>query len=450
MDTTFRNLGIAPSILAALDKLSFTTPTPIQLQAIAPAIAGKDIVGIAQTGTGKTLAFGIPVIQHLISQGASRGGASGTGRALILLPTRELALQVDETLQKVGGPLGIRTALLIGGAAMGPQINALRRGPGVVIATPGRLLDHLEQKMIRLDSVTILVLDEADRMLDMGFAPQIKRILVNVPANKQTMLFSASFSPEILAIATKTMKLPLQIEVAPQGTTSDRVTQELFMVRREDKLRLLEKILQDYRGSTLVFARTKHGASQISHKIESMGHTTAAIHGNKSLSQRKMALAGFKAGKYRVLVATDIVARGIDVKGVELVINYDLPMQSADYVHRIGRTARAGAEGHAISFMLPDQKRDVLDIERLIRKEIKLSPLPVLPPPTANTSTPVNQPVQRSFRGGGRPSSRPSYGSRSSGPSHSGSSPHRGGPGGPRPSRSPGGRPSYPSRFRGR
>ena len=444
MDTTFRNLGIAPSILSMLDKLSFTTPTPIQLQAIAPAIAGKDIVGIAQTGTGKTLAFGIPVIQHLLSHGsvsapgAPRAGSVAGGRALILLPTRELALQVDETLQQVGGPLGVRTALLIGGAAMGPQINALRRNPGVVIATPGRLLDHLQQNTIRLDSVTILVLDEADRMLDMGFAPQIKRILVTVPANKQTMLFSASFSPEILAIATKTMKLPLQIEVAPQGTTSDRVTQEIFMVRREDKLRLLEKILSDYRGSTLVFARTKHGASQISHKIESMGHTTAAIHGNKSLSQRKMALAGFKAGKFRVLVATDIVARGIDVKGVELVINYDLPMQSADYVHRIGRTARAGAEGHAISFVLPEQKRDVYDIERLIRKEIKLSPLPVLPPPSAITSAPVNQPVQRSFRGGRSSgpshSSRPSYSPR---PSHSG----------PRPQ---GGRPSYPPRFRSR
>src|SRR5665213_1739491 len=190
MDTTFRNLGIAPSILAALDKLGFTTPTPIQSQAIAPAIEGKDIVGIAQTGTGKTLAFGIPVIQHLLSHGHARNGVIGkTGRALILLPTRELALQVDETLQKVGGPLGIRTAILIGGAAMGPQINALRRSPGVVIATPGRLLDHLQQNTIRLDSVTILVLDEADRMLDMGFAPQIKRILVTVPANKQTMLF---------------------------------------------------------------------------------------------------------------------------------------------------------------------------------------------------------------------------------------------------------------------
>ncbi len=383
---SFRNLGIAPAILNVLEKLSFTAPTPIQHQAIVPGIAGKDIVGIAQTGTGKTLAFGVPVIQRLLAQG---------GRALVVVPTRELALQVEETFRKVGAPLGIKTAVLIGGAAMGPQISAVRRNPHVIIATPGRLLDHMEQRTVRLDTVNILVLDEADRMLDMGFLPQIKKILAVVPAERQSMLFSATLSPEILSIATKTMKLPLQIEVAPQGTTAERVTQELFVVHKNDKLRLLEKVLGDFRGSTLIFARTKHGASKIARRIMSMGHSAAEIHSNRSLSQRRAALDGFKTGKFRVLVATDIVARGIDVKDVELVINYDLPSQSSDYVHRIGRTARAGAEGHAISFVQPEEKGEIRDIERLIRKSLKITPLPQLPPARAQEPYQPAQPMAR-------------------------------------------------------
>lgn len=372
--SSFRNLGIAPSILSVLDRLLYTTPTPIQREAILPAIDGKDVVGIAQTGTGKTLAFGIPVIQQLLAK---------EGRALVVAPTRELALQIEETFQKVGTPLGVRAVVLIGGGSMRPQIDALRRNPRVIIATPGRLLDHMEHKTVRLDTVRILVLDEADRMLDMGFLPQIKRVLAAVPTERQSMLFSATLSPEILEIATKTMKLPLRIEVAPQGTTSERVTQELFIVRREEKLGLLEKLLADHRGSTIVFTRTKHGASRVAHHVAAMGHTAAEIHSNRSLGQRKAALVGFKTGRYRVLVATDIVARGIDVKDIELVINFDLPEQSSDYVHRIGRTARAGAEGHAISFVLPEQRRDIRDIERLINKSLSISPLPSLPPARA-------------------------------------------------------------------
>lgn len=364
---TFRNLGIAPNLLTILDKIAYTKPTPIQEQAILPAIEGKDIVGVAQTGTGKTLAFGIPVIQHLLGN---------RDMALIIVPTRELALQAEETFHKVGAPLGIRAVVLIGGTPIRPQVANLKRFPRVVIATPGRLIDHMEQKTIKLDSVKYLVLDEADRMLDMGFLPSIKRILTEVPTDRQTLLFSATLSPEILSIATKAMKLPLQIEIAPQGTTAKNITQEIFIVRRDDKLRLLEKVLSDYKGSAIIFTRTKHGATKVAFKIKSMGHSSAEIHSNRSLSQRRAALEGFKTGRYRVLVATDIVARGIDVKNIELVINFDLPSQSEDYVHRIGRTARAGATGHAISFAAPDERGSIRDIEKLIRKPIKMSPLP--------------------------------------------------------------------------
>ncbi len=372
---TFNGLGLAPKLLSILEKLSFTTPTPIQNQAIPPAIDGKDVIGVAQTGTGKTLAFGLPILQRIVAF---------KGRALILLPTRELALQVDETLHKVGDTLGLRTAILIGGASMGPQISAIKRDPHVVIATPGRLNDHLQQKNIRLDRISMLVLDEADRMLDMGFWPQVQKIIAAVPKDRQTMLFSATLSPEIMKLVTGHMKLPIRIEVAPPGTTVARVTQEFFIVRKEDKMRLLEKVLTDYSGSTLVFSRTKHGAKKVMRAVRAMGHSSAEIHGNRSLNQRKEALEGFKNGRYRVLVATDIASRGIDVKGIELVINYDLPTESADYVHRIGRTARAGAEGHAISFAEPAQRREMRDIERLTRRPVPVSQLPAnLPPPRA-------------------------------------------------------------------
>ena len=336
----FDSFGIDPKILATLTQQGISTPTPIQYKAIPDALQGKDVIGIAQTGTGKTLAFGIPMLQQL---------AKSEMKGLILLPTRELALQVDETLAKLGGPMNIRTAVLIGGANMRQQVGALRRNPNIVIATPGRLIDHLQQGTIRLDKVAILVLDEADRMLDMGFKPQIRKILETVPKERQTMLFSATLSRDIAQIALKHMKSPISIEVAPQGTTAEKVSQEFFIVHRDQKDALLESVLQKYTGSTLVFARTKHGAKKVMMAVQTMGHKAAEIHGNRSLSQRREALDGFKSGKYRVLVATDIASRGIDVKGIELVVNFDLPMDSSDYVHRIGRTARAGAEGHAIS-----------------------------------------------------------------------------------------------------
>lgn len=363
----FMGLGIAPNILTLLQKHKFTTPTPIQAKSIPLAIEGKDVMGIAQTGTGKTLAFGIPMIQRILQ---------GKGPGLVVLPTRELSLQVNESIQQIGQGLGIRTAVLIGGASMGKQVGEIRRGPQIVIGTPGRIIDHLEQRTLVLSFVKMLVLDEADRMLDMGFAPQLKKIMVTVPAERQTLLFSATMPAEIMQMAKSFMKLPVHIEIAPQGTAAELVTQEVFVLSREQKPGLLQKLLADYRGSVLVFTRTKFGARKVARDVLHAGHTSAELHSNKSLNQRKEALQGFKNGTYRVLVATDIAARGIDVNGIELVINYDLPDQASDYIHRIGRTGRAGASGHAISFATHDQRGDLRTIERLLRKALPMAKLP--------------------------------------------------------------------------
>ncbi|OGH73850.1 MAG: hypothetical protein A3C90_02140, partial [Candidatus Magasanikbacteria bacterium RIFCSPHIGHO2_02_FULL_51_14] len=359
----FSGLGIAPIFLQMLQKLLYTDPTPIQRQAIPIALEGKDVVGIAQTGTGKTFAFGIPMIQRL---------QQIKGRGLVVLPTRELALQVDESLRRIGAGIGLRTAVIIGGAAMRPQIAALARDPHIILATPGRLNDHLTQKTVRLQNIRIVVLDEADRMLDMGFAPQIKKILAFLPHDRQTMLFSATMAPDIMKMAAAHMKIPIRVEVAPSGTTVERVTQEIFIIQKDAKIRLLEKLLQEYPGATLIFTRTKHGAKKLARAIRDMNHTAAELHSNRSLNQRKEALLGFKSGKYRVLVATDIASRGIDVSGIELVVNYDLPTTTEDYVHRIGRTARAGAGGHAISFVAPNQRGELKDIERLVKKNLPI------------------------------------------------------------------------------
>ena len=367
----FYGLGIAPNILSVLDKLGFKIPTPIQEKSIPAAIEGKDLVGIAQTGTGKTLAFGIPMIQQALRT---------NGLGLIVAPTRELALQINEALGKIGLPLNLRSAVLIGGESFGYQVRSLHRNPQIVIGTPGRILDHLEQKTFSLKSLSVLVLDEADRMLDMGFAPQLNKIFRLMPRERQTMLFSATMPNRIVSIAKDNMKLPLRIEIAPSGTTVENATQELFFIGKNDKPRLLEKLLLEHRGSVLVFSRTKHGTKRITRDIRQLGHSAAELHSNRTLGQRKEALDGFRNGRYRVLVATDIAARGIDVKGIEVVLNYDLPQSPEDYVHRIGRTARAGGRGHAISFATPDQKRDVRGIERLIRATLPLSKLPELPP----------------------------------------------------------------------
>ena len=368
---TFDGLGIAPKILEILDRLKFTVPTPIQQKAILPGIEGKDLVGIAQTGTGKTLAFVIPMIQRL--------SQAGKGRGLVLVPTRELAFQVDETYRKIGPHFGKQSVVVIGGASMHTQIQALRKNPAVIIATPGRLMDHLQQGTVKLHDVQILVLDEADRMLDMGFLPQIQRILKAVPKDRQTMLFSATMPEAIASIAGQHMKLPLNIEIARSGTLAEKLTQELFVVQENSKNQLLKKLLGQYHGSALVFTRTRIDARRVSRSIREMGFTAAEIHADRTMAQRRDALDGFKAGRFRILVATDIAARGIDVTGIEVVFNYDLPEDAENYVHRIGRTGRAGHKGHAISFATPDQLTDVRSIERLIRTALPISEHPEMP-----------------------------------------------------------------------
>ncbi len=364
---SFEGLGIAPKLLEILTELKYTTPTPIQIQSIPVSLKGKDMVGIAQTGTGKTLAFGIPMIQLL---------AVHKGLGLIVLPTRELALQVDENLKTIGKKIGLRTSVLIGGEPINKQLKSLRNKPHILIATPGRLVDHTERRSVNLGNVKILVLDEADMMLDMGFLPQIKNILKHVPKQRQTMLFSATMPSEIVKIASQYMNLPTRIEVAPAGTSAQNVEQEIIIIEKENKIDYLKKILLKTRGSVLIFMRTKHTAKKLTILVNKAGFSAAEIHSNKSLAQRKKALEGFKRGTYRLLIATDIAARGIDVKGIELVINFDLPEKSGDYVHRIGRTGRAGKSGKAISFVMPSQIKSLREIESLINKTLKTNKTP--------------------------------------------------------------------------
>lgn len=386
---TFGGLGIAPNIFDVISKLGFTIPTSIQHKAIPAAIEGKDIIGIAQTGTGKTLAFGIPLVQRLLKAGKSLP-ASRQGKGLIVLPTRELAIQVNEAIEKIGRGFGIRTAVLIGGAPMYNQVRAIRNNPHIVIGTPGRIIDHLQQRTLNLRDVTILILDEADRMFDMGFAPQIAKILQVLPKDRQTMLFSATMPDGIVKIASNHMKLPVRVEIAKTGTTAENIEHELFVVRKDQKPSLLRKLIKEYKGSVLIFLRIKFSARRICDDLRNIGVSAAEIHSNKSLRQRKEALEGFKLGRYRVLVATDIASRGIDVKGIELVINYDLPENPEDYVHRIGRTGRAGMSGKAISFVLPDQGAKVREIERLTRLYLPISKLPDLPSHSSQPSNAFN------------------------------------------------------------
>ncbi|MFZ1946331.1 MAG: DEAD/DEAH box helicase [bacterium] len=384
--TSFYGLGIAPKLLETVGVMGYTVPTPIQHKAIPLAIEGKDIIGIAQTGTGKTLAYGIPMIQRL---------AQKKGRGLVLAPTRELAIQIRDHLKPFAQGVGMGTGVFIGGESIVPQIASLKKNPRILVGTPGRLIDLLTQRLLRLDDVHILVLDEADRMLDMGFAPQIERIVRLVPRARQTMLFSATMPIEIMDMARAHMHLPVQTEIAPSGTAAEGVSHEVFVVKKDVKDLLLGKILKQYKGPVLLFTRTKRGAAKVARMLKKTGHGAAEIHSDRSLSQRKEALGGFKAGKYRVLVATDIAARGIDVHGIELVLNYDLPDDPGSYVHRIGRTGRAGLEGRAISFATPDQGSDVRNIEKLIKMSISLSEHPEIP--AEHFGTGALTPFQKKF-----------------------------------------------------
>ncbi|MBU0531619.1 MAG: DEAD/DEAH box helicase [Candidatus Uhrbacteria bacterium] len=420
----FNHLGIAPKLLGQVAKQRFTEPTPIQHKAIPVALKGRDVIGIAQTGTGKTLAFAIPMIQHISREG-------GTG--LVLLPTRELAEQVNDEFAKLGKDFGLRTAILIGGASMNMQIRDIRKRPHVIIATPGRLIDLLEQKVMTLKDVRYLVLDEADRMLDMGFEPQIKKVLIEVSPDRQTFLFSATMPDKIAKIVKKYMRDPERIEVAPAGTAAALVRQEGYVVEKADRTRLLVKILTDTEGKILVFSRTKHGARKIAVALRRCGFKAAELHSDRSQAQRREALDGFKSGKVRILVATDIASRGIDVADIARVINFDVPDQIEDYIHRIGRTGRAGKKGIAVSFIAPDQKIELNAIENLIHNRLYLRDLPELPvlpsaPKGVNNHT-SRRPYGRSPRGGGGSRSRSSSAPRRSGGggsrSRSSSSPRR-------------------------
>jgi len=385
----FDDLGIKDTILEQIKKLGFTEPTPIQAKTIPIGLTGQDVIGVAQTGTGKTFAFGIPLMQRI--------GAAG-GRGLVLLPTRELALQVEDSFKKLGTSLGLKTASFIGGEAMERQLFALRKNPHVIIATPGRLTDYIKRRFLNLDDIKVLVLDEADMMLDMGFAPQVEEILSYIKHDHQTMLFSATMPVSIVKLAAKYMKMPVSIEAAPPGTTVEKVDQEIYIIHKDDRVKHLLKILEDYKGQVLIFVRTKYGVKGLVEHLNSLGHKAEEIHSNLSLSQRRRSLSNFKTGQSRILVATDIAARGLDVSGIEVVVNYHLPDKLSDYVHRIGRTARAGKTGKAISFATSDQARDIRDIETLISQKIPLNKFVELEQhaPRSNNS-------QRSNRGGGAP-----------------------------------------------
>jgi len=363
----FRDLGLSEKALGALERAGFEAPTPVQAQAIPPALQGKDVIGSAATGTGKTLAFALPILERL-------EGKRGT-RALILAPTRELALQIGAELERFGHGRQVRSAVVIGGVGMNPQIQAFQRGVEVIVATPGRLNDHLDQGTARLDQVEMLVLDEADRMLDMGFLPQLRRILQHVPKKRQSLLFSATMAGEVQEFAREHLQHPVRVEVARSGTTSERAEQQVFLVGEEEKVALLLALLQQDELSTLVFTRTKRRADRVA-KALARGHQVAVIHADRSQAQRRQALEGFRSGKYRVLVATDIAARGIDVAEIGHVINFDLPHVPEDYVHRIGRTARAEASGRASSFASPEEHDLLRGIEKFTRKAVERAAVP--------------------------------------------------------------------------
>jgi ATP-dependent RNA helicase RhlE len=374
----FTDLGLNPEILRAVTEKGYTNPTPIQAKAIPAILAGKDIMGGAQTGTGKTAGFTLPILQRLARHSnSSPSPARHPVRALILTPTRELAIQVAESVAAYGKFSGLKSTVVFGGVNINSQIAIVRGGVEILIATPGRLLDHIEQKTVNLGQVEIFVLDEADRMLDMGFIPDIKRIMALLPKQRQNLLFSATFSDEIKKLADQLLNKPELIEVARRNAAAESVTHMVYKCPQDQKRSLLTHIVRNRNADqVLVFCRTKHGASRLARQLERDGLMATAIHGDKSQSQRIEALDGFKGNKVQVLVATDVAARGLDITDLPLVINYELPHVAEDYVHRIGRTGRAGATGEAISLVSSDEERYLVDIEKLLKKKIEIDTLP--------------------------------------------------------------------------
>jgi ATP-dependent RNA helicase RhlE len=367
--TSFAELGLITPLLKALETEGYTAPTPIQTQSIPHILQGRDLQGIAQTGTGKTAAFALPILQRLL---ADRKPALRKGcRVLVLSPTRELASQIAESFRAYGRHTGLRTALMFGGVPKGRQIQAVAGGVDILVATPGRLLDHMSEGAVTVSGTEILVLDEADHMLDLGFIVPIRKIVSHISTKRQTLFFSATMPKEISALAGSMLRDPVHVAVTPVATTAERVDQRVIFVETARKRQVLAEILRDAgMQRTLVFTRTKHGADKVTQHLEASGHNAAAIHGNKSQPQRERALAAFREGRIRVLVATDIAARGIDVDGVTHVVNFDLPNVPEAYVHRIGRTARAGHAGVAISFCDSTERANLRGIEKLIRTRL--------------------------------------------------------------------------------
>jgi ATP-dependent RNA helicase RhlE len=366
---TFASLQLDEPLLRALQEKNYTVPSPIQAQAIPHLLLGKDLIGLAQTGTGKTAAFALPILQHLGRN--PKPVAPRRPRVLVLAPTRELAAQIDQSFATYGKHLKTTHAVVFGGVNINPQIRMLARGVDVLVATPGRLMDLERQKHVSLDQVEVFVLDEADRMLDLGFVHEIKRIIAKLPTRRQSLLFSATMPPAIQALANSLVHHPVRVEVAPVSSTAERIEQQVAFIERDNKRKLLIHLLgREETGLTLVFVRMKHMANKLVDQLAHAGLKAEAIHGNKSQGARERALENFRSGRSRILVATDIAARGIDVKGISLVVNFDLPEEPEAYVHRIGRTARAGAEGRAVAFCDRSERNLLRGIERLIRREV--------------------------------------------------------------------------------
>ncbi len=419
----FVSLGLAPNLALPLSRLGYTQPTPVQAAAIPVILQGRDVLARAQTGTGKTAAFGLPMIQRLFSTPPRTSGKRGP-RGLVLVPTRELALQVYESLLSYGDPVRLRVAAIFGGVSIQPQITALHRGVDVVVATPGRLIDHMQQRTVDLATIEVLVLDEADRMLDMGFLPPLRRILAGLPTQRQTLLLSATLDKEVQDLASSFTNSPAFVDVTPTNTVAVTVTHHIHYVTQDRKRALLTQLLsQPDSGQTLVFCRTKHGSNRVGAQLEAAGIRVGVIHGNKSQNARVKALSDFKSGRVAVLVATDVAARGLDIQQLPLVINFDLPLVAEDYVHRIGRTGRAGMPGRAISLVSEGEAVLLRDIQRLLSAPLETISLPGF------ETAPFRMPSSGS-QGGGRSSQRPPSGR----------------DGGPRPARRPAGRSDATSR----
>ncbi|MDM0087345.1 MULTISPECIES: DEAD/DEAH box helicase [unclassified Variovorax] len=405
---TFEDLKLAPAILKAVLEHGYDTPTPIQAQAIPVVLEGHDLLGGAQTGTGKTAAFTLPMLHKLTMSRSATNKFGGTGiRALVLTPTRELAAQVEESVRTYGKYLQLDSTVIFGGVGMNPQISKLKKGVDILVATPGRLLDLQQQGMLDLSQVQILILDEADRMLDMGFIHDVKKILALVPKEKQSLLFSATFSDEIRDLAANLLKNPQSIQVTPRNTTVQRITQVIHPVGRGKKKALLAHIINEHNWSqVLVFTRTKFGANNVAEFLTKNGIEAMALHGNKSQSARTQALAGFKTGAIRALVATDIAARGIDIDELPHVVNYEIPNVSEDYVHRIGRTGRAGNSGEAVSLVCLDEEGFMQEIERFTKQQIPVKVVDGFGPEEGERAEPIAMGRQTIWGGAGRPPSR--------------------------------------------